>query len=198
MNNSSIISIQEIRPKKTKEVIDTTSHKAIRNTYINWFFKRKEDYVILRQFKNEKETKIYITLPIKERNIVSSTLDLFDKSKLNNNDFPFDISNIVKYETIYTGHIEQFFNFPRYLSVFRFTRKLPGISKWAEEQKILLYKDYTKSKLEQEHDFTLVSSFTNPTMSINSIFRLLQTKYVTLVAVTFTNNNNNKDDKDLI
>jgi len=199
MNTDNILTIQDIRPKKPLQIEDSNSHKTIRNRYIKWFFKKQQDYVILRQFKNkEKEIKMFIALPVREREFVSNKIDLFDINKLNNIDFPLDIKNIKTYDTIYSGHMDNFNDFPRYLSNFRFTRKQPSVSRWGTEEKITLFKDYTTTKIQQEHNFTLVSSFTDPYISILSIFRLLQTKYITIVGVTFTPDKYDKNDKDLI
>lgn len=183
MNTDSIL---EEAPKKVVKEIDTTSHKYLRNNYIDWFFKKKQNYVILRQFKNKENiTKMYIALPVRERKFVDDKMDLFDVTKLVDIDFPINIKNIDNYETIYSGHMDSFDDFPKYLNTFRFTRKTPSINRWGYNEVLTLYKDYTKTKVEQEHSFTLVPSFLEPELSIVSIFRLLQSKYITVVAVTF-------------
>ena len=166
--------------------IKTFTQQTTREYYLNWFFKKKQQYVVLRQFKDPRgATKMYIILPVKEREFVSASVDLFDKTKLDDGNLAFNSKNIKDYETIYSGHMDNFTDFPRYLNTFKFTKRNPSTKRWAQEEVVKLYKDYTKTKVEQEHSFSLVASFIEPELSIVSIFRLLQTKYITVVAVTF-------------
>ncbi len=166
--------------------IDTTSHAYRRNKYIEWFFKKKQNYVILRQFKDSMgNVKLYIVLPVREREFVETKMDLFNVNILKDSDFPFDIKNIESYETIYSGNMDNFQAFPKYLNTIKFVKKNPSSTyRWGKQETVLLFKDYTKTKIEQQHSFTLVAAFIEPALSITSIFRLIQTKYITLVAVT--------------
>lgn len=173
---------QEVLENDTKVFTQQTTKEH----YLNWFFKKKQPYVILRQFKNrESNIKMYIALPVRERKFVEDKLDLFDVTKLDDINFPVNIKNIEKYETIYSGNMDYFTDFPKYLNTFKFTKRNPSLNRWSTHEEVILYKDYTKTTVEQKHSFTLVPSFIEPELSIVSIFRLLQTKYITIVGVTF-------------
>jgi hypothetical protein len=52
-------------------------------------------------------------------------------------------------------------------------------------EKLTIFRDYTRTRQEQVDSLTLVQSFTDPLQSVESIFRLLHCKYVTIVDVTF-------------
>jgi len=169
-------------------ITDTNSQNSI-NNYLNWVFKDKRKYVILRSYYNtlNNTTKLFVVLPVKERVFESDTVDLFDPSYLDSTDFPFKKEDIIKFETVYSGNINDFYDIPRYLNSFKIIRAEPNPNnfRYSYYKTYLLFKDYTVDKKEQCANFSLIQSFINPADSVDSIYRLIQRKYVTIIGIEF-------------
>lgn len=168
-----------------------TDHKSSINKYVDWLFKDKQPFVVLKQFHNEITgvTKMFIALPVRERVFEDSKAELFNPKDLNTSDFKFKDTDIIEYKTLYSGDIFKFYDIPLLLSKFNFTKTSISTngSKYSSIEKFSLFRNYTRTKKEQEEDFTLIQSFINPRDSVDSIYRLIQTKYVTVISVTFNN-----------
>ena len=166
------------------------------NGYINWLFKRKDPFVVLKQFNNRATgvTKMFIALPVRERVFEDSKVNLFNEESLNVPYFPYTKEDIISYTTLYSGNIYDFFDIPLILSKIKFITTTPNENNphYSRKEEIILFKDYTRSKEEQIKDYTLVPTCLTPNRSVDSVYRLLQTKYVTIVAIHF-NNKTNKD-----
>lgn len=174
----------------TNEImLSPKDHKISINLYIDWLFKDKRDYVILKSFYNHTKdtTKLFVVLPVRVRKFESNIQDIFTTTDLIKTDFPFNIDNILEYKTIYSGNMFEFWNFPRYLSHFKLNKSVPNPnqSRYSTLVKYILFKDYTTTRQKQEENFSLVKTFTNPADSVQSIYRLLQTKYITVIDIEF-------------
>jgi hypothetical protein len=171
-------------------LITHTNHKKSIDSYLNWLFKEKKDFVILRSFYNSaiNTTKVFVVLPVKEREFESDTQKLFTAECLDVINFPFKSKNLVDVKTIYSGNINEFSDFPRYLSSFKLNRTVPNENnaRYSTIETYQLFKDYTVSKQKQCDNFSLVKSFINPGDSVTSIYRLIQRKFVTVVALEFS------------
>lgn len=170
-------------------ILNSKDHKKSINLYIDWLFKDKKDYVILKSFYNSATdtTKLYVALPVRVREFVSDIQDIFEPTNLINTDFPFNTEYLINFKTIYSGDMFKFWNFPRYLSHFKLTKSVPNPnqSRYSILTKFILFKDYTTTRQKQEENFSLVKAFTNPADSVQSIYRLLQTKYITVIDIEF-------------
>ena len=170
-------------------LITHTNHKKSIDSYLNWVFKDKKDYVILRSFYNASNntTKLFIVLPVREREFVGRKQDLFVPINLDTTDFPFKSNKLIAYETLYTGYIYDFLDFSRYLSSFKLNKTIPNQynTRYSTIETYRLFKDYTVTKAKQCENFSAVQAFINPADSVDSIYRLLQRKYVTVVSVEY-------------
>lgn len=166
-------------------IVPITNQVEKINDYVKWLFKRKEDFVVLKQYVNKSEniTKMFIAIPVRERNFKEPKLDLFNPNIFNIPTFPFEAKNIKEYKTLYSGDIFNFQDIVHLLATIKLTKKD------LHRNNIVLYKDYTLSKEEQINKFCYVEMGKEPYHSVNSIFRLLHTKYVTIVEVKFNNIN---------
>lgn len=170
-------------------MLSPKDHKKSINLYIDWLFKDKRKYVILKSYYNSitDTTKLFVALPVREREFVSDTQAIFTSNDLINTDFPFNIKDLLNHKTIYSGNMFEFWNFPKYLSYFKLNKSVPNPnqSKYSTLVKYVLFKDYTTTRQKQEENFSLVKTFTKPYDSIQSIYRLLQTKYITVIDIEF-------------
>lgn len=169
-------------------ITDTNSQNSI-NNYLKWVFKDKRKYVILRSYYNSlnNTTKLFVVLPVKERQFESAKVGLFKPNVLNDIDFPFKEEDMIKFETLYSGNINDFYDIPRYLNSFKINRTEPNPNnlRYSNVKSYLLFKDYTVDKKQQCENFSLIQSFTNPADSVNSIYRLIQRKFVTVISIEF-------------
>lgn len=161
------------------------------NNYVNWLFKKKEDFVVLKRFENKAlgVTKMFIALPVRERVFEKPKMDLFTPDSLNTPAFPYRLSEIKTVKTLYSGNIFEFTDIELLLTSFGFTKRIPSVNHahYSNTEYYKIFKDYTRTKQEQEDAFTLITSFLNPEQSVDSIYRLLHTKYVTIIDITFDN-----------
>ena len=176
------------------------SHKDKVNEYIKWLFKRKEPLVVLKRFTSVTEgtTKMYIVLPVRERVFESTEVrttrgketrysDIFKPTDINIPGFDFKSNDILEFKTVYSGDIYEFYNITNLLSKFIFITRTKG--SYNIREKLTIFRDYTRTKEQQIDSLTLIESFTDPAQSVNSINRLLHSKYVTIVNVIFKNAN---------
>ena len=181
-------------------ITQSSSHVDRINAYVNWLFKDKAPFVVLKRFNNTNEgvTKMYIALPVRERKFVSSIVKTEKSNKLvypaihdvnifNDLSFDFKASDIIASTTLYSGNIFEYYNITSLLARFKFITRTPNV--YNQKEKIDIFRDYTRTKKQQEDSLTLIQSFTDPAQSVNSIYRLLHTKYVTIIDVTFKNSN---------
>lgn len=166
-------------------IVPITNHAGKINDYINWLFKKKQDFVILKQYVNKQEniTKMFIAIPVRERKFETAKMDLFNPAIFNIPTFPFSSDNVKEHKTLYSGNLFNFDDIVHLLGIVQINRR-PSLG-----GTIKLYKDYTLTKEEQILKYSLVETGKELTQSINSIFRLLHTKYVTIVEVKFKNIN---------
>jgi hypothetical protein len=178
--------------------LDIDAPKSVEkvNAYVAWLFKKKQPFVVLKRYVNpiDNTVKMFIALPVREREFEVTIEDfngkklkvyknLFNPKELNTNDFEFRDTDIKEYKTIYSGNIFEYYSITKILSRFIFLFRCNNI--FNSKEKIIIFRDYTRTKKEQVDSLTLVQSFTDPAQSVESIFRLLQCKYVTIVDVTF-------------
>ena len=144
-----------------------------------------KNYKLYNAIKNT--TKLFIVLPVREREFVGRKQDLFVPINLDTTDFPFKSNKLIAYETLYTGYIYDFLDFPRYLSSFKLNKTIPNQynTRYSTIETYRLFKDYTVTKAKQCENFSAVQAFINPADSVDSIYRLLQRKYVTVVSVEY-------------
>jgi hypothetical protein len=170
-------------------LITIVDHQSYINKYIDWVFKDKRDFVILKSYNNKVQglINLYVALPIKERTFVSSNDEVFDVNTLDKINFPYSKDLLIKQETIYTGNMFDFYNFPIYLAKTIFSKKVPNInnSYYYKEEKVSIFRDYTTTLTKQQENYAFVKGFHSPDESIDSIYRLLQRKYITIVSLTF-------------
>lgn len=170
-------------------LITHTNHQKSINSYIQWVFKDRRKYVILRSYYNNitNTTKLFVVLPVNERQFVSDTVHLFTPTSLVDIDFPFKMEDMINVKTVYSGNINDFYNFPRYLNSFKIIKTEPNPlnTRYSITKTYLLFKNYTVSKKVQCENFSLVQSFTDPADSVNSIYRLIQRQYVTVLDLEF-------------
>jgi len=166
-------------------LVPITNHAFKINEYINWLFKRKQEFVILKQYVNKQEniTKMFIAIPTRCRVFENSKINLLDSTIFNIPTFPFSAENIKEFKTLYSGDMFNFSDIVHLLSTIKVKRNV------RLGETITLFRDYTCSKEEQLHKYNLVDIGRAPIHSINSIYRLLHTKYVTIVEVKFNNIN---------
>lgn len=180
-------------------ISEHSSHLNKINSYVNWLFKDKKPFVVLKQYNNKVQgtVKMFIALPVSKREFEVKTLqtskglktvyeDLFNPQILDNTRFEFKQSQIINYNTIYSGDIFKFYGISSYLSRFIFHKKSSPLTFHTE--RIPIFKDYTKTLQEQKDILPLITCFTEPDQSVNSIYRLLHTKYVTIIDIEFKQN----------
>lgn len=169
-------------------ITNTSSQNSI-NDYLNWVFKDKRKYVILKSYYNSitNITKLFVVLPVKERQFVSAKVGLFKASVLDDIAFPFKEKDMIKFETVYSGNINDFYDIPRYLNKFTIKKNEPNPNnlRYSNVKSYQLFKDYTVDREEQCANFSLIQSFINPADSVDSIYRLIQRKYVTVIDIEF-------------
>jgi len=160
-----------------------TGHIEKINNYVGWLFKKKQDFVILKQYVNKHEniTKMFIVVPTRERVFTNNKVDVFNPTILNSPTFPFSDKDIKEYKTLYSGNLFDFWDIVFLLGTFKVPSK---VKKWEDDT---IFRDYTCTKEEQLHRYNLVDIGRVPIHSINSIFRLLHTKYITIVEIKFNN-----------
>jgi hypothetical protein len=170
-------------------LITHTEHQKSISSYLNWVFKDKRKYVILRSYYNNlnNTTKLFVVLPVSEREFASDTMDTFKPSHLDNTDFPFAKENMIRFKTIYSGKLYDFYDIPRYLNSFKIKKSElnPNNIRYSNIKTYSLFKDYTVDKATQCNNFALIQSFINPADSVDSIYRLIQRKYVTVIDIEF-------------
>jgi len=165
-------------------LVPISSHKEKINNYINWLFKKQQPFVILKQYNNraENNTKMFIAIPVRERIFEVKKKNLFDKKIFNLPTFPFTPADVKEHKTLYSGDIFEFDEIYHLLSTILIKRR-----KRFEGGDITIFRDYTVTKEEQLNRYNLVDIGRTPLHSINSIYRLLHTRYVTIVEVKFNN-----------
>jgi len=165
-------------------LVPISSHKEKINNYINWLFKKKQEFVILKQYVNhtEKTTKMFIAIPVRERTFEVKKKNLFDSTIFKLSTFPFSPTDVKEHKTLYSGDLFEFTEIYHLLSniVIKKRHKFDGGD-------ITIFRDYTITKEEQLNRYNLVDIGRTPFHSVNSIYRLLHTKYVTVVEVKFKN-----------
>lgn len=177
-----------------------TTHVDKINEYVKWLFKRTEPFVVLKRFNDPAKgiTKMYIALPVRERKFEVNRVrvvggyrniypNIHDSKVFNTPGFDFTSADILESKTIYSGNIFEFYNITDLLSKFKFITRTPNILN--QKENITIFRDYTRTRQQQEDSLTLIESFTDPEQSVNSVFRLLSTKYVTIIDITFKNAN---------
>lgn len=166
-------------------IVTIHSHVEKNNDYIKWLFKKQQDFVVLKQYINKAEniTKMFIAIPVRTRKFESPKVNLFDPNIFNIPTFPFKKENIKEYKTLYSGDIFEFRDIVHLLGTIQVNSKVH------RRNKITLFKDYTSTREEQIDKYSLLDIGSNPLYSVNSIYRLLHTKYVTVVEVKFNNIN---------
>ncbi len=164
-------------------LVPISSHKEKINNYINWLFQKKQEFVILKQYVNKAEnsTKMFIAIPVRERAFEVPKKDLFDKKIFNLPTFPFSPSDVKEHKTLYSGDLFEFTDIFFLLSTIVIKKHL------RDGGNVTIYRDYTITKEEQLNRYNLVDIGRTPLHSMNSIYRLLHTKYVTIVEVKFKN-----------
>lgn len=166
-------------------IVTINNHVEKNNSYINWLFQKQQDFVILKQYVNKAEniTKMFIAIPVRVRKFEHSKLNLFNPNIFNIPTFPFKEENIKEHKTMYSGNIFEFRDIVHLLGTVRVNSKIHRC------EQITLYKDYTATREEQINKYSLLDIGSNPLYSVNSIYRLLHTKYVTIVEIKFNNIN---------
>lgn len=182
-------------------LITIVDHQSHINKYIDWVFKDKRDFVILKSYNNKAQGLInmYVALPVKERTFVSDKDDLFNENCLEKINFPYNADSLVKKETIYTGNMFDFYDFPKYLAKTTFSKKLPHVtsSYYYNEQTVSIFRDYTTTAAKQQENYALVKAFHTPYETVDSIYRLLHRKHATIVSLTFKINEENNANSSL-
>lgn len=168
-----------------------TNHLKKINDYVQWLFKEKKDYVVIRKFNNmaTNVTKLYLVSPVRERLFVTDADVLFNINTLK--DVP--IESIIETNTLYSGDIFKFTKLHTLLSKFTVSKTQIGDSsqRYQTKTKYKVFRNYTKTVEEQKNMFAFIQTGITPEESINSIYRLLHSKYVTVVEISYKSNINN-------
>lgn len=176
-------------------LLETQDHKTQINKYVSWFFKKHEPFVVLKKMVNKatNTTKMYIVLPVREREFVSAKVDLFNPKTLDVPGFNFSSVNIKAYKTLYSGDIFEAFTITPLLATFKMMANGDNTYSKGTRQELFIYRDYTTTIPEQKNRFALVRQFTTAYESIMSVYRLLHNKYVTVISIEFNQleNDNN-------
>lgn len=178
-----------------------TNHVERINNHVNWLFRTKKAFVILRQFKGTdvklgNTVKMFMVIPTSQRTYTSDKKDIFDPNVLFKDDIDFIPKDILLYKTLYTGNIEEFKDIKLLLNSFNYEKPVHNIGTgyfYQRTETTTAFRDYTKTKAEQLVTLTQGNMCFNPHQSIDSVYRLLHTKFVTVVDITFNNNNNRFD-----